>query len=420
MKTVKTVSLVPAALMLAAGAAFGQSVSNDDVRAIVAESMADSQQRTSLLAGADGGHDGDFFLSAPGFRLEVGGQLQFRYIANFRDEDDSDDFDGGFQARRTKIWFEGEVHEDFGYKVVGAFDRDGGSFVLEDAYVTYDFADGFEVMWGQFKLPVLWEENTSSTRQLAVERSIMNEVFNQGRSQGMQATYTEEAWRVQAAFSDGAATENTDFNSSSEGDYAFTGRFDFIFGDEMDWGRFKDFTSEQGAPFAGRVGAAAHYQTWSTNGSQTDDPGDTDIDALLYTVDAQLEGDGWNAFAAVVGRYVEMSMLGASDVDFNDFGVVLQGGYRVTENTEIFGRWDSIITDDDRDLDEDTFNFITAGVNQYYAGHAAKATADIVYALEETTDLAAEFDGFPNSGAGLLGSMEDSEFAIRLQFQLLF
>lgn len=415
--------VVPAVLAAVCGAAFGQSgsvMSHDEVRALVAEATSDAQSRTSLLSGADGGHDGDFFLASEGFRLEVGGQMQFRYIANFRDEDDSDDFDTGFQARRTKVWFEGTVHENFGYKVVGGFDRDGGEFSLEDAFVTYEFDNGFELMGGQFKLPVLWEESTSSSRQLAVERSIMNEVFNQDRSQGVQGTYTAEQWRVQAAFSDGIASDNTDFNSAGEADYAFTGRFDFIFGDDADWRRFRDFTSERGQGFAGRVGAAAHYQQMTLGkGSQTGDPADIDVTSLLYTFDAQLEGDGWNAFGAFVGNWAEASSA-AGDDDFHDFGVVLQGGYRVTERTEIFGRWDAIFADDDRNLDEDTFNFITAGVNHYLAGHAVKATADIVYALEETDDLVGGFNGFPNDGAGMLGSMEDSEIALRLQFQLLF
>src|SRR5688572_8137802 len=66
--------------------------SNDEVRAIVAEMMADAQGRSSLLqGGATAGHDGRFFVASPdgSFRLNVGGQIQLRYLVAFDDEDDT-------------------------------------------------------------------------------------------------------------------------------------------------------------------------------------------------------------------------------------------------------------------------------------------------------------------------------------------
>src|SRR5690606_11755439 len=156
----------------------------------------DAQTRSSLLqSGMTGGHDGKFFLgSADGnFRLEVGGQLQFRYMANFRDDDfaddpatpqDESDDDNtlGFQARSTKIWFAGHIFDpNLYYKIQGAFNRAGGDMALEDAYVGYRFENGLDLRWGQFKAPFLREELVSSTKQLAVERSIVNEFFNQDR-----------------------------------------------------------------------------------------------------------------------------------------------------------------------------------------------------------------------------------------------
>jgi hypothetical protein len=248
----------------------------------------------------------------------------------------------------------------------------------------------------------------------------VNGVFNQGRSQGVQGIYTADRWRVQGAFSDGVNADNTDFTSAGEADYAFTGRVDFIAGGDADWRRFRDFTSERGQDFAARLGAAANYQQMTlAKGSQTGDPADVDVNSLLYTIDAQLEGDGWNAFGEFVGNWAQ-ARAGGDDADLHDFGLVVQGGYRITDKTELFARYDGIFADDERDLDEDVFSFITAGANHYFAGHAVKASADIVYALQETTELASEFGGFPNTGAGMLGSAEDGEIAIRMQFQLLF
>jgi hypothetical protein len=204
------------------------------------------------------------------------------------------------------------------------------------------------------------------------------------------------------------------FNPSGEADYAFTGRAEFLFGGN--WKQFNDFTSPKGSDFGAMLGVAAHWQ----QGDNTSFALDVDRQTLAYTVDISLEGDSWNAFAAFVGRYEELRS-GGSDTDVHDFGVVVQGGWRFAENTELFGRWDALFADDDRPgIDEDTFNFLTAGINQYYAGHAAKATIDVVYAFEETNPDLGFTGALPDTGVGLLGDSDEGELVVRLQFQVLF
>jgi hypothetical protein len=421
------VLLAGAALSLGGvNAALGQQAqSTDEVRAVVAEMLADAQNRSSLLAGGNGGHDGSFYLAddAGNFRLNVSGQIQFRYLMNFRDEDSaSDDFEPGFQTRRTKLAFSGHVvNPNWTYKVEGAFDRDGGSFNLEDAYVGYNFGNGFRVKMGQFKAPFLREELISSRYQLAAERSVMNEFFNQDRSQGIELRYEQNDWRVMASFTDGFNSDNTDFTSAAEADWALTGRFEFKFAG--DWKDLEDFTSKSGQQFTALLGAAVHYQ----QSANTNAPTDVDTDYLGYTVDVSLEGDSWNFFGAFTGNNVDTRGPIGTDADATDnFGVVVQGGYRFAQNTELFARWDGIFLDEDTvGSDDDSFNFLTVGLNQYYAGHSAKATVDFVYAFEDTTNLAASTQGsggggFPNTGVGLLGDTEEGEIVVRLQFQLLF
>jgi phosphate-selective porin OprO/OprP len=428
-QTKRFVLLAGAALSLGGvNAALAQQAQDtDEVRAVVSEMLADAQNRSSLLAGGNGGHDGNFYLAddAGNFRLNVSGQVQFRYLLNFRDEttnSDQDDFESGFQTRRTKIAFSGHViNPNWTYKVEGAFDRDGGSFNLEDAYVQYNFGNGFRAKWGQFKLPFLREELVSSRYQLAADRSVANEFFNQDRAQGIEIRYEQEAWRVAAAFSDGFATDNTDFNSGAEADWAATGRVEFKFAG--DWKDFEDFTSKPGQQFSALVGAAVHYQ----QSRNTNNPTDVDVNYLGYTFDVSLEGDSWNLYGAFMGSHTEGRATGVDLPDADNFGVVVQGGYRFAQNTELFARYDAVFLDEDTVASgEDSFNFLTVGLNQYYAGHAAKATIDLVYAFEDTTNLASSFQdpfsngGFPNTGVGLLGDGEDGEITVRFQFQLLF
>lgn len=419
-RVVTSARLLAAAALFAGPAALAQApASTDEVRAVVAEMLADAQSRSSLLAGGNGGHDGAFYLASDdgAFRLNVGGAIQFRYIMGFRDESDPDDFTTGFQMARTQVNFGGNVHKDWGYFVEGEFDRDGGTFNMNDAFISYKLNPSWTLLMGQIKAHVLREENINEKFQLTVERSITNSVFTQGRSQAVAAVYTSDSIQFIPVFSDGAATEDTDYGTTAplQSDYAFTGRVNWKFAG--DWSAFNDFTSKRGSAFAGMIGGAAHYQ----ESANTNNPADTDVGVFLYTVDAQLEGDGWNFFAAFIGRNIDLRAAG-SNSDFNDFGVVVQGGLMISDHDELFARYDVVIPDSDRTNgagtgEADPFNTITAGWNHYIAGHAAKFTADVQYSLDNLADTALVT---PNSQLGYLGSTEDGEFAIRLQMQLMF
>ncbi len=417
--------------------------SADEVRAIVSEMMADAETRSSLLqSGGTAGHDGkNFFLgSADGnFRLDVSGQIQFRYMANFRDDGDgdndgvgNDDFESGFQTRRTKLEFGGHVHDpNLFYKIVGAFDRDGGSFDLEDAFVGYRWDNGFSFRWGQFKLPFMREELVSSKYQLAVDRSNLNEVFNQDRSQGIELAYEAEAWRIAGAFSDGFASDNSEFASGKtigangfftggESDYAGTARFEFKFAG--DWAQFKDFTSPSGSDFAFMMGVAGHIEGGDSGAFGP--PGGDNYNFYSVTVDASLEGDGWNLFGAFVWATTDYSnavpdgLGGFDDLDTDNYGFVVQGGIMLPNTDwELFGRYSVIFPDDDIN-DDDTFSVVTFGTNYYMHGHAAKFTADVEWYIDSTEANAL---GQPNNpGVGALGDDDENEIVLRLQFQLLF
>ncbi|MGD9693584.1 MAG: porin [Phycisphaerales bacterium] len=452
-QTKSMVMLAGAALSLGGVAVAEQSAAwtsqnADEVRAIVAEMLADSNTRSSLLqSGGTAGHDGKhFFLASQdgNFRLNVSGQIQFRYYVNFRDDPNQgvgpagpfvDDFDPGFETRRTKLEFSGHVFEpNLFYKVRGAFDRTGGprtggAFGLEDAYVGYKWDNGFSAQWGQFKLPFLKEESISSARQLAVDRSLTNEVFNQDFSQAIQMAYTDEAFRAMFAFSDGLGSRNTSFGADPA-DYALTGRVEFMWAG--DWKQYDEFTSQRGSPYFGAIGAAVHFEdSPDVKGTIA---GNTE--SLLYTIDLMMKGDGWNLFGAFIGSHIETAPAAAPS--FDDFAFVAQGGVYLADDFEIFGRWDAIIPDGDRTngtavarSGNDMFNTVTGGFNYYMHGHAAKFTLDVQWNLDNPNDTAftSGFSGgqpggvFGNPGGGIgfqNSGNEDNQFVVRAQFQLLF
>lgn len=436
---IKSLSLLAGAALGLSGSLAMAQQSTDEVRAVVSEMMADAETRSSLLSGGDAGHDGRFFIAGDGFRLNIGGYIQTRYYMNFRDEgevgqpgfgDPQDDFTHGFYMSRVKVDFSGELNKDWFYRVrlaassasnPDADSSESSGVNFDYAYGGYKFANGMKVTFGQFKLPLLREELIADTKGLAVERSMVNDLFSQGYSQGIQFSHEYETWRWCGAFSDGVNSANTNWTSqtnttgfvtSGQAEYALTGRFEFLFSGA--WKQFEDFTSPKGSDFGFMMGAAAHWQ----QSTQTPVITDNDQSMFEFTVDASLKGDSWNLYGAFVGRQQDNRAAG-TDSDFFDFGAIVQGGYRFAENTELFARWDAVFFDDDRGTNQDSSNFITVGVNQYFAGHAAKATLDLIWAVEETSELTFT-GGVPNTQIGILGENSSGEVCIRMQLQVVF
>ncbi|VAX40180.1 hypothetical protein MNBD_PLANCTO03-148, partial [hydrothermal vent metagenome] len=143
----QTKTTLPCFLLLVLVGAAGAG----ETDALSRELLADAAARVSLQSGSTAGHDGKFFLASAkgGFRLNISGQIQVRYHLNLRETTSPDkDITTGFNLRRTKIGFDGVVAGDWEYKLVGAFDRDGGSDFLEDAILSREFANGITLTWG--------------------------------------------------------------------------------------------------------------------------------------------------------------------------------------------------------------------------------------------------------------------------------
>ena len=377
-----------------------------EIRSIVQDVIADADTRASLLqGGGSAGHDGHFFLgSADGnFHLELAGQVQVRWVFNHQEDDDAAGIDStrhGFEIRRNKINFSGHVFDPtWQFDVTGAFERDGGAFVLEDAIITKELGDNFVLNIGQFKPHFMWEENTSSKRQLAVDRSLVNEEYNQDRAQGVELGYEGEMFRIYAMYSDGFNSDNTAALAYDTEWGAITARADVLFAGS--WSQMRDFTSWRGEDFGARVGAAVHYevQEYGTTAGPEED-------LFTWTIDGQLEFGGANIFAAFVGRHLE-------EADLDQFGFVVQGGIFLTDNDEIFGRFEW--SDFDVDSVEDLF-VVTVGWNHYFHKHNLKWTTDIGVGFDEVSSP------FASSGAGWRADApgEDTQIVFRTQLQLLW
>ncbi|MFA6043659.1 MAG: porin [Phycisphaerales bacterium] len=422
---------------LSMGSAFAQNANLDLNRAYKAELEADAKTRTSLLAAGGAGYNNGAFQISDGSNntLNIGGSFATRYNISIRNEGEQgkvNDFTSGFNIPYARLRTWGTVwSKDFDYMLqgtwsdtssIGSSSGGNGSFQLEEAWGRYHVDSNWAVRFGQFKLPLTREVLVDNEYQLAADRSVASAIFGQGYSQGVEVQYATDQFKFTVAASDGLNTANTDFNSDAEADYAFTGRIDWL-AIGTDWSRFNDFTSFQNAADDELlIGVAGHWQGGGDTGSVGG--GTTDANVLVYTLDASYESSGWNLFGAFYGSYVNNKAAGQ---DFNNFGAVVQAGYFVTEQIELFGRWDAVFIDSDLlpSGQDDNIHFATAGVNYYLSpeSHAVKFTAQAGIAFNDTSSLFGSSAVLPvadNTRYGYLGQVQEDEVVVTLQAQVVF
>lgn len=401
---------------------------------------------TPLYAAGSGGHNGKRFniRSNDGENtLNISGRAQFRYIANFRDNADTSrtdevdqTFTTGFEMSRTWLELRGTTAQGLiNYRVVGAFNKSDGDLEIDYANANMKLSDEITVQWGLDKLPFLREELVSFTMQMAVDRSATNEVFSTKTAEAVWLMGEYDRFRWNLAVSDGGRSTKTPFFSPAEADVALTGRTEVRLG-ETPWSAYNDFTSWRGSQTGVLLGGAVHWETRGdtaafvrpmparvTSGG-TIVPAQpagqvavADREIFSWTLDASVEGDGWNAAAAVVHRITDTP--GSDSIE--DWGLLAQAGLFVTEQLELFGRWNAVLPDDDRSSNNDDFHALTGGFNYYFIpeSHALKFTADVQVFLDDQAGSSSVVRA-PNNATSLLPGDDDGQVAVRFQMLVLF
>jgi hypothetical protein len=380
-----------------------------EIRALVSDVIEDASTRASLLQDdddddddVDAEWDDGFFIeleTADGeeYKLEIAGQIQIRHVYNSQDDFDATDTSrSGFESRRTKLDFEGDIN-DWMFGVTLNFADDTGAGVLNDARIGYRFNDAWEIQAGRFRSAMLREEDVSSKRQLLVERSLVSREFDQGRNDGIELKYRNDRIRLR-----GAVMDSSMFSDPDE-TWVFSARAEWLaFGE--DWDIFSDFSSFPDDARGLMIGVGALYEN-----TEIDDDIDDDEDVYRWTADASLELGGCNLFAAIIGSHP----MEEDDLERMDqFGAVVQGGVFVTDQTELFGQYQW--GDTDRDFED--LSIVTVGVNHFFEGHDLKLTFDVGYAFDPVEST------WASGGAGWREDEpeQDGQLVARTQLQLLF
>jgi hypothetical protein len=399
-----------------------QSVNGQEMNATIDSVLRDAEQRSKLLATSGemsaGYEDGFYIRAGDAFVLKPGVFFQFRNVLNFREDTSgakADEFDNGFEVRRMRLKLNGTAFsKDLEYSFVWDANREGGGTSLLDAWVKYMFNDTWGIRGGQFKDPLTHEKLVSSEKQIAVDRTLADNLLGGSlydRVQGVTAIYGghKESNPLSAEFGitdGGPASMNTNFTKHGF-DFGIVGRVEYkLMGD---WSAYGDFTAKDNKSDLLVVGGALD---WSQAGNGN---------LLSMTVDAQWENRaGLGVYGAILIQNIDDNLTGASS-DTTNWGFVLQGNYVLNPAWEVFGRLDMVLFDDDVAFaggnTEDTFYELTAGVN-YYLG----ANGSWKHRAKFTVDLGFLPNGAPSNqnGIGVLDANDGgTEIVLRSQFQLV-
>jgi hypothetical protein len=230
------------------------------------------------------------------------------------------------------------------------------------------FSNGWAVKAGQFKAPFLREELVSSAYQLAVERSLLNDTFTTKFAQGVQVEWEQESFRVQGFYGDGmrANRVNAVANAGTAGNYAgsyledfqtndvnyaFAGRAEYKAAGA--WKQFKDFNSYRGDEFGLLFGLGAMAQSLRPTATSTltahsmwGITGDVTATSAAGTClpTASRDKSTRPATTRCATASTEDSLM--------QWGFLVQGGVFVTDDIELFGRYEY------GDLDTDQFRTV--------------------------------------------------------------
>ena len=335
------------------------------IREIVHDVLADSQQRASLQDGGvmAGWNDGFFMASNDGrFRMELGGFMQARFIwshiqpGNFvaPGANASNTLVGdrladryAFDMPNVQLWANGHVFSrDFTYMVKARFYQqvatdfqkgasavpgnvDFSGFELLDAWARINLDDNWSMRAGQYRTPFSRGFLTLEQYQMSASRSVVDYHYALGYTQGLELEYGNEEFRGRFSVNNGeldqlmgdayAVYSNGSFyklypTGSYGGQNApwweqntqlsLTSRLEWK--PMGSWNQFRSQTSPAGEPLAMLFGLGLHWQESSAYQSNTASPNQDDPlnQWFAATIDGQVNFGGASLYGSVFYNYV--------------------------------------------------------------------------------------------------------------------
>jgi len=129
------------------------------------------------------------------FSAKIGGRVQLD--SAWYDEDGAE-MGNGTEIRRARLYIQGHMFYDWGYKFQYDF-TGSGKGGIKDAFLTYNGFDSIQLKAGNFKDPFMLQEQASSNYVTFTERSLLD-TFSSGRHLGVMASTKHKHWTASAGF----------------------------------------------------------------------------------------------------------------------------------------------------------------------------------------------------------------------------
>lgn len=124
----------------------------------------------------------------------------------------------GTEIRRARLYLEGIMYSDWGYKLQYDFASTGANGKgIADAFITYNGFDNLQLKVGNFKDPFSLQEQTSSKFTTFTERALPS-AFSAGRHIGVMASTKQQHWSLAGGvFGDSLTATNGTTHDQDEG-----------------------------------------------------------------------------------------------------------------------------------------------------------------------------------------------------------
>ncbi len=411
------------------------------VASLVQDILNDADTRTNLRGdGLMMGWSNGFFLSSADGRhtLNISGMMQMRYLGSWIGKPANPatpELQSGFDIPRVRFNIDGNIpYANMEYFIQtgwGRLDPDNMTDTddvvgvrLWEAWAKIKIADDLSLKVGQFKLPFTRETLVDASRQLTIEKSLIDHRMGLEISTGVELVWANRDRRFFLAYTNGSGAMlwSTPFMFNEptamppwaalnrDTSYSFTLRHEWkLFGG---WEQFNQFTSPPGSGNGLLLGVAGHRQNLERNSTGTES-GFVDGSMWGVTVDASYLFDGASFFVAGTFHRVK-DFNQANPQDLNWMGIVAQGGTYISNSTELFGRFEAGGTSNGA-LGGEAVQIVTVGLNHYLDGQDLKVSADVGFSFGEVPGT------MENSLTGWRTDTEvRDQVVVRTQLQVMF
>jgi hypothetical protein len=416
---------------------------SEQVRGIVQDVLADADTRASLQGnGATSGYsDGFFVQSADGkWSMKINGLFQERFNIGHQPDpwngatNDPKETAFGFETTRAALNFSGELAGVAYYNARldwSPYNTNGGGGLsnspLEWAYGGWHVNDNWSMQMGRQKMNVMRGFMVNAEDQQAIERSSYNYYWASSQiTNGIMAKGSWDNFRMNGMFSNGATNAganigNNPWNTNDNG-WAITGRGEWLL--EGDWAQFNHIGSTKGGTDGMLLGVGGGYlRGAAVNGAAA---GTTNTPKnWLVSGDLSYQSDGWNAYGSV--SYQRTNDDTGND-DVNSIGFEVGAGMHMSDNDELYARWQWINPGVGLGNVSSNLNMATIGWNHYLAGPNTKLSVDWSWNFSDPSFVNASgaggggYAGWWNNttNAAGAGQTSGSQWLLRTQLQVSF